>query len=312
MTIRDLGYRPYDGPRNPPSQNAWVMLRQGLLRAWGSWMVKLAVFLCWVPPVIAMAVVALARLADRGMDAEGGVEGVTALGIMYVFGASQEYLENAEPSAMQALFGSLVLRALFATQTWLFVSLVSAGAGASAVAEDFTFKAFQFYFAKPVTSVQYLLGRMLSVALFVLFVSLGPVLLVDAVLVMTAPPEQMLENLGLVLPAMVHGILLAGVVACAAVAISSLSQSRALTTSAWVFLFVVPAGVASVVQWLTDWPWLNLVSITGLLAVVADALFKVENESPLEWPHAVLVLVGLVAGSIALGLRRLRRAEVFG
>ena len=28
--IHDLGYRPYEGVRLPPSHNTWVMLRQGL------------------------------------------------------------------------------------------------------------------------------------------------------------------------------------------------------------------------------------------------------------------------------------------
>src|SRR5688572_321611 len=231
MTIRDLGYRPYDGPRNPPSHNAWVMLRQGLLRAWGSWMVKVAVFLCWIPPLIACAVVAVVRLPTREMTGD------------------------ADAEDMEAFFGSRVLRWLFFFQTYGFVSLISAGAGASAIAEDFTFKAFQFYLAKPVTIAHYLAGRVLAVSLFVFLVTFPPALLVGIVLVATAPPPQMLEDLGLLLPSLVHSLLLSVIVASAAVAISSLSKSRALTTSAWVFVFLVPAGVAFVVDALAEWPW---------------------------------------------------------
>lgn len=288
MTIRDLGYRPYEGPRNPPSHNAWVMLRQGLLRAWGSWMVKVAVFLCWIPPLIAAAVVAVVRMFTREMTGD------------------------AEAEDMQAFFASQVLRWLFFFQTYGFVSLVSAGAGASAIAEDFTFKAFQFYLAKPVTVVHYLAGRVLAVAFFVFLVSFPPALLVGLVLVGTAPPDQMLEDLGLLLPSLVHSLLLSFIVAATAVAISSLSKSRALTTSAWVFVFLVPAGVAFVVEQLAEWPWLYLVSITGLLGVVADALFKAQTESPLTWYHALPILIALLVGSGVLAMHRLRRAEVFG
>lgn len=288
MTIRDLGYRAYDGPRNPPSHNAWVMLRQGLLRAWGSWMVKVAVFLCWIPPLIAAAVVAVVRYFSREMTGDPEAEDI------------------------QAFFGSQVLRWLFFFQTYGFVSLVSAGAGASAIAEDFTFKAFQFYLAKPVTVAHYLAGRVLAVSFFVFLVTFPPSILVGLALAGTAPPDHLVDDVLLLVPSLVHSLLLSVIVASTAVAISSLSKSRALTTSAWVFVFLVPAGVAFVVDTLADWPWLYLVSITGLLGIVADALFKAQTESPLTWYHALPVLVLLLVGSGALALHRLRRAEVFG
>ena len=46
MSVRDLGYRAYEGPRLPASHNTWVMIRHSLRRAWASWLVKLPVFFC--------------------------------------------------------------------------------------------------------------------------------------------------------------------------------------------------------------------------------------------------------------------------
>lgn len=296
MTIRDLGYRPYEGVRLPPTHNTWVMLRQGLMRAWASWMVKVAVFLCIVPALLIGTVVAARRLLFNEMGADA---------------------ESVPEDAI--FFGVSVMRLVFTAQTWLFVSLVTAGAGSTAVAEDFSFKAFQFYFAKPVTQVQYFIGRVLAVAIFVFLVTFVPAMLVNLVLAATAPPTVRLSDLGLVVPSLVHSLLLAVVMSTLSVAISSLSASRALTLSAWLFLFLVPHVVALVIDGIASmndgpgWPWLYLASFTGLLGIVADELFKAQGEEPLlHWYFALPVLLVYVGAASSLIFYRLRRAEVFG
>lgn len=282
MTIRDLGYRPYDGVRLPPANNTWVMLRHGITRAWASWWVKLACLF--------------------------------GLGPMLVFGAWVGFrrlvLEPAVGGQMPALEGEDVLRDLFRWQTWLFVSVISVSAGASAIAEDIRFKAFQFYFAKAVTPAQYLAGRVLAVSFFVFVVVFVPAMIVDLALVGTASEEVRLEDLGLIAPIFVYSLLIAAVIGAGSVGMSALSGSRALTMSAWLLLFIVPHALAALVEAIGDWPWLYLASFTGLLGTVADALFKVETESELKWYHAAPILLGIVAAALGSALYRLRRAEV--
>ena len=285
MTVRDLGYRPYEGARLPPANNTWVMLRHGLTRAWASWLVKIAVFLSAGPLLVFSVYVALALYMTRTMGA-GGAE------------------------AAEAFDGTQPLRYLYQSETWLAVSLLTLGAGAPAIAEDLTFRAFQFYFAKPVTPEQYYGGRALAVAIPIFGVTFVPALVVDLVMVVMSPSEHQVESLGLLLPSLVYSVILAIVMGAGSVAISSLSKSRALTMSAWVLCFVVPHALAAVVDGIGHWPWLYLGSFTGLLGVIADALFHVESESQLHWWHAVPVLLVFVAGSIALTLYRLRKAEV--
>lgn len=296
MTIRDLGYRPYEGVRLSHSHNTWVMLRQGLARAWGSWMVKIAVLLCVIPPLLIATVIGAQRFFMGAMDPSSG-----------------------EPGDDAIFVGVQAMRLVLTTQTWLFVSLVTAGAGSTAVAEDFTFKAFQFYFAKPVSPAQYFAGRVLAVAFFVFLVTFVPAMLVNVTLVGTAPPGVAMSDLGLVVPTLVHSLLMAVVMSTLSVAISSLSASRALTLSAWLFLFLVPHVLAAVVDGLASlnegegWPYLYLASFTGLLGVVADELFKAQGEETrLHWYFAVPVLIAYVAGASSLIFYRLRRAEVFG
>jgi len=283
MTVRDLGYRPYEGERLPASHNSSVLLSHGLGRAWGSWLVKIAAFTGWIPPIIAMTIAGgyyyLTQQAGPGVEAE-------------------------------PLPAADVVNQLLWVQLWGFVTLITVGAGSAVIAEDLQFRAFQFYFAKPVTPTQYLLGRIGAVGIWVLGMTLIPALLLVPVLAGTAPEDLRLERLGLFLPAIFQSLIIAVVTATASVGISSLSKSRALTMSAWIVLFIVPHGLTSIIEAIGDWPWLNLVSLPDLLEVVGDALFKVEPESALRWYHAAPVLVALVVGSVVLAHRRISQAEV--
>lgn len=284
MAIRDLGYRPYEGARLPASHNTWVLLRHGARRAWGSWLVKLAVFGGFLPALFAVAAVGIAFWFGQQMG-EGGPRG-----------------DLVEAPKM--------MRLLFDVQLWLFLTMITLGAGAGAIAEDLTYRAFQFYFAKPVTPEQYLSGRVAAVAIYCVVFTFLPALLVITTVVATALPEARLEKAGLVLPALLLSLVIGPVLAVASVAVSSLSKSRALTMSAWLLILIVPHVIASIVAGIGEWPWLKLTSLPALLGVVGDAFFKIEREDALRWYHAAPVLAGVVVAGVALALYRLRRAEV--
>lgn len=284
MSVRDLGYRAYEGTRLPASNNTRVLLRHGLRRAWGSWLVKITAFLGWLPPVCFMAVVGV-----------------------------QFWLRQQAPGQVQELdasaAGTLVNQLVY-TQLWLFVTMVTLGAGACAISEDFTFKAFQFYFSKPVTRVQYLLGRTGAVAIWGFSITFIPALLLIMVLLGVVQEDNRLETLGLVLPALLDSLLIAVVCASASMGMSSLSKSRALTMSAWMLLFVVPHILGTIVHAVGDWPWLKLASLPALLEVMGDSLFKVAREDEMTWYHALPVLLVVALGGLALSMERLRKAEV--
>ena len=271
MAVRDLGYRAYEGERLPASNNNKVLLRHGLRRAWGSWLVKIAAFTCWVPPLIAMALVAFM--------------------VFMVPQAAQPGQELPQLPAAE------IVRDLFWWQMWLLVPLVTLGAGAAAIAEDLQFKAFQFYFSKPVTPPQYLVGRISAVAFWVFMMTFPGAFLTIILLVGTAEADLRLE-------------FMAAVTAAGSVGLSSLSKSRALTMSAWIILLLVPHALGEIVNAVSDWPYILLISIPELLNVVGNALFKVEPENALRWYHAAPVLVGIAVGGTALALHRIRRAEV--
>jgi hypothetical protein len=283
MSLRDLGYRPYEGERLPPSRNVGVLFRYGLSRAWASWLVKLSTFFGWVPGAIGLVLVGIYFwIRDKGQ----------------MLGPDAVHPEEW-------------IARLLTIQLWLFVTLASLGAGASAIAEDLTHRAFQFYFAKPVTAAQYLLGRTLAVGAFAFGLCFFPAFLVVCGLTGAAPAELRLEWAALVFPALLQSLVVAASIACASVGVSSLSSSRALTMSAWILLLLVPHVVAAVVEVVGDFPWLRLASLPAMLGVIGDSLLHVDRHGdPIAWYHAALALALWAAAATALSFRRLRRAEV--
>jgi ABC-2 type transport system permease protein len=285
MAVRDLGYRPYEGERLPASRNTGVIFRHALRRAWRSWLVKIALFAGILPSIVSVAVILATHYFTQGMGDAGAPPG-------YDIDAGGR------------------VRDIFGYQLWLFVTLITLGAGSGAIAEDLTHRAFQFYFAKPVTVVQYVGARMGAVAFWSFWVCFVPALLVVAAVAGIAPPEARLERAGLAVPALVFSMVIAVVTATVSVAVSSLSRSRALTMSAWILLFLIPEAVGFVVAKVADWPWLQLTSLPTLLSLLGDGLFRISPDGDLDWAHATPVVLLLVAGSVWLAHARLRKAEV--
>lgn len=292
MTVRDLGYRAYDGTRIHASRNTWVLLRHALRRAWGSWLVKLAVFLSWVPMI--------GPLLKIG-------------GAYWVQSKLNGHAPPAEVAQLLATLtnGNELVRGMIGNAMWWLVMPVTLGAGASCISEDMSQRAFQFYLAKPVTIRQYLIARTGAAAILSFAVVFVPMLLVLVFLTAASDPSHRLAQFGLILPAILHITLLVLVLSAASVATSSLSKSRALTMTVWIVIVLVPQTIAALVSEIANVSWLYLGSVPEMLSLIGDALFKtVDTERLVRWYHAAPIVALVAVGSAWLAHRRVQNAEV--
>lgn len=296
MTVRDLGYRAYEGELLPASHNTWVLLRYGLWRIWGSWINKAVVFTAILPMLGLVGAVGL-RFLVYGRDLPVLEQPRSFVDALLLF------MLPPEPAAM--------LRLLTGIQFWFFVTVLTLRSGSGVIAEDFTHKAYQFYFAKPVTPVQYLVGRASALAIYVFAVLFVPSVILVFMLAGLGPEDQILERLGLSLPAILDALIIATSCSILAVAVSAISKSRSLTMMAWGGILFVPTVLAMLVHGIaqTDWMWVG--SVPGLVWVIGDALYKTgEHWDELSWFYAAPVLAALVVGGVYLALHRIRQAEV--
>ncbi|MCA9535965.1 MAG: hypothetical protein KC593_19900 [Myxococcales bacterium] len=280
MSIRDLGYRPYDGERHPAEKNTWVILRHSLGRAWRSWIIKLTLLFSWIPVMGFIVVSRFATMAQAQVGDESGFD-------------SKPWLDW-----------------LLHTQ-WLSAAFVIAlASGAGAIAYDLNHNAFAYFFSKPVTAAQYLVGRMGAVVLLCLFVTLMPVGLFSAAMIALNTGDP-LDNVQALLRATGGAVIISVMMGVCSVGFSALNRSRAFTFSAWVLVFFVPWGLALLVQVVSEWPWLRLLAFPLLVSDLVDAICaQTEAEEIVRWYHSAPVALALVAGSIAIAYRRIRNVEV--
>ena len=278
MSIRDLGYRPYDGERHPAEQNTWVILRHSLGRAWRSWIIKLTLLFSWIP---VMGFILVSRAAS---------------------------FLNDDPTAP---FDPNPWHDWLLHAQWLRGACGSALAtGAGAIAYDLNHNAFAYFFSKPVTAAQYLVGRMGAVVVLCLFVTLMPAGLFAAAMV--ALDSGTIEDNAISLARATGGALIISVMmGVCSVGFSALNRSRAFTFSAWVLLFFVPWGLASLVQAVSDWPWLRLAAFPMLVSDLVDAVCAQTAEVELvRWYHSAPIAIALTVGAVAIAYHRIRNVEI--
>lgn len=263
-----------------------MLFRHSARRAWSSWFVKVAVIFGWIPPALALVIFGFQFAMTKAAAAQNAA---LAQGI-------EEKLNPAE-----------LLRTTYDWQFWMFLTLITLGSGATAIARDFEFSAFRFYLAKPVEPWQYLVARVLGVAAWCFAITWLPALLfcVGASAIASRP-----EHLGLALPATLYAAILSTSLALASVAISATSRSRGLTMSLWVVVLVVPHTLAGILARASETHWADLMSLPALLGRVGDALFRLENTEGLEIVYAAPALAIILAFLGAFAWRRVENAEV--
>ena len=292
MTVRDLGYRAYEGELNPPSQNFWVMVRHGMWRIWGSWLNRFVLIFFWLPAAV-LIFMAWVRFTQVGPELPPLPDDASGLGAWFM----------SPPGVW--------LRTLTGIQFWFFATLVTIRSGAGVISSDLNNRAYQFYFAKPLTPIQYLTGRAGALAIWIFGLIFVPCAALALVFVGVGTEEARLERFGLLLPAFFDAAMIAITMSTLSVATSALSRSRALTLTAWSLLLFVPFILAFLIQGIANVDWAFVISIPGVLWSVGDALYKVSGDwEQLKWFHGAPILVVAVGAAVYGAIHRIGRAEV--
>jgi len=279
-SVRDQGFRPYTGVRLPAANNTWVLWRHGLSRALKSWIVRIAI-VASVGPLL----IALVAFAFMG------------------------WVATQNPGQVQPPDLVRFVRDLLRAELWLSGAAIGFGAGATAISDDAARHALPFFFAKPVSAGQYWLGRAGAIFTLVALTLLLPVLVFVPLAI--ALDQNLPKSAALVLfPAALGALICAAAVSTLAIGISALSESRALTTSLFASLWLLPHVLAALASVFADGSWPFLISVPAQLTFVLESLLH-KSEEP-DGPtalHALPLLLGLCVLCFRTALTRLERAR---
>jgi ABC-2 type transport system permease protein len=279
MPIHDQGYRHYAGERALHRRAWWVIARAGIME----------------------------RLRERRF-----------LGLLlfswslFLMRAVQLYLGT---TIAQASFLAPTEQTFhqFLNQQRIFVFFITIYAGAGLIANDRQSNALQIYLSKPITRHEYIAGKLLTLAVFLVAVTWLPAMLLLLLQVLFSGGVEFVSSQPRLIPAItLASFLQVSLAVMTMVALSSLSRSRRFVSMVYAGIVFFGAALDGVLRMSTGNPAWALVSPQNTLAVVTDAIFGNVTES------AVPVSVALVALGVLLGIsifileRRVRAVEVVG
>ena len=195
MPLYDLSYRRFEGRRTTRLRRSFALAGSAasLLLRRRSFLLLLAV--CWIPAVVRAAQIYVARQ----------------------FPGAPEFF-TITPDTWREFLGQQV--------RFLPVVLVSLATGASAIASDFASGAFTIYLSKPISRVDYLLGKAIPVAAAVCAVTLAPALALLLLHQSLAPDFELLSKAPwLPLAVTAYSLFLALYFTLSVLAVSSLCRS---------------------------------------------------------------------------------------
>ncbi len=277
MPIHDQGYRRYAGQRLP----------------WGrAWLI-------------------IARSGIRSMLRRRGFVALLLLSwLPFLVRAVQIYAATNLPQAeFLAPTGETFRQFLGQQDVFLFFITVYAGAGL--VANDRRANALQIYLARPITRVEYIVGKLAVLLAFLLLVTWAPAILLIVVQLLFAGNVTFLSSHLYLLPAItLFAAVQALTVALTMLALSSLSRSSRYVGILYAALLFFTQAITLVLRAVTGHSGLAWLSLASSLEQLGNAIFRM----PPRYDAPLVLCLLMIAAAIGLSFlvleRRVRGVEV--
>ena len=244
-TVHDLGYKRYVGTRRPQSTRWRVIARNVMRHAWkGFWRFKLPLLVAAINTTVFGVLISNEQFMSVGRRVVASPEDVM-------------------------LFASYADLGWYCRAAFFCTLLTAAGA----VASDTQSGAFSFYFARPVRTIDYVIGKLAGYWLLMAILLVGaPLILAGIRLGMYGDGEAALRHADLL--AKVIGIGLLGSLAFAAVplAISALVPNRRYALALWATYYIVIGNIIALVG-ARNAPVLAMLDIPSAIKTMAYHLF---------------------------------------
>lgn len=237
---------------------------------------------------------------------------LVAAWIQFVARTIQVYVVTRFPDAGRVLPVDGRLFGDFLSGQLGFALLVSVFGGAGLIANDLRTGAILVYLSRPLTRVDYILGKLAALMSLNLFVTLAPALMLWLVAVSLAPEQFATLKLMWLPPAIVlHSLVISLAMGLMALAVSSLSKSARVAGLAFAGLFIGLEIARGVLRGMFRTQETGLISLQGNLHALGNALFGIQHRFFNQpWPLAALALVGMAALCLWVLRARVRAVEV--
>jgi ABC-2 type transport system permease protein len=277
MPIHDQGYRRYGGRRQAVGRTWSVIARGGIMNMVRKRLFLALLLLAWLP---------------------------------FLVYAVQFYLAANFPQASMLAATPKTFRDFFEWQT-LFVFFVTIYVGAGLIANDRRANALQIYLSKPLTRVEYIVGKLAVLLVFLGGVTWLPAMLLLMLQIMFAGNLTFIRNNLFLFPAItLFAVIQMFSAAFAMLALSSMSRSSRFVGIMYAGLIFFTSAMYNALRAMTGTSGFAWISPSDCLEVIANAIFRTPSGYSVPTWVAFLSILALLAGSMLILERRVRGVEV--
>ena len=278
MPIHDQGYRRYGGTRAPHGRTWWVIARAGVMERLRERKFLGLLLMAWLP--------------------------------FFYYAITLYISENVAQAAPMFQLSPATIRNFFDIQS-VFVFFVTIYVGSGLIANDKRANALQIYLSKPLTRLEYVTGKLVTLLIFLIAVTWVPAMLLLVLQVAFAGNFTLLRaNLFLVPAITVFSAILVLFSAFAMLALSSMSKSRRFVAIMYAGLVFFTAAMYQALRGITNMPAWVVISPEDVLDVVAAVIFRIAGTPAIPMWAAVLDIAVLIGISLWILERRVRGVEV--
>ena len=278
MPIHDQGYRRYGGRREAHGRTWWVITRAGIIERLRERKFLGLLLVAWLPFLVRTVQLYIAANYQQTAQFLGPTPGLF-----------REFLQ----------------------QQGIFVFFITMYVGAGLIANDRRANALQIYLSKPLTRVDYVVGKLATLLIFLIAVTWVPGILLLLMQMMFAGNLTFLKANLFLFPAITaYAAVAVTMAAFSMLALSSLSRSRRFVAVMYAGLIFFTAAMYQALRGITSSRAWAVISPGDVLNVFADVIFRNQNTPPIPFPVALLVVALLLGGSVLVLERRVRGVEV--
>jgi ABC-type transport system involved in multi-copper enzyme maturation permease subunit len=199
----------------------------------------------------------------------------------------------------------------FLDQQSPYVFFVTIYIGAGLIANDRRANALQLYLSKPMTSAEYIAGKLAILFLFLVSVTFLPAMMLLLTQALFAGSLEFVRNNLYLLPAITLFSLAQVLLASTTMlALSSLSKSSRYVGILYAGIVFFTGAIYAAMYAITGSSSLSWLSLTSNLTQVIDVVFRLTPRYETPWQVSLIVVIGLIAVSISILERRVRGVEV--
>jgi ABC-2 type transport system permease protein len=238
MPIFDQGYQHWEGTLSSHTWRWWTITRQGVRAQLRSRWVRMLVIMAWIPALLLVLVVSLWGLLEQQAEMIRPLLGFLRLPQALVEGGSSFRV----PVWTLAYHYFFYIEVNFAM---LLVVLVGPGL----ISQDLRFNAIPLYFSRPLRRIDYFLGKLGVIAVFLCAVMVGPAVIAWMLgVIFSLDISVIKDTFGIMLAAVVSGVVVVLSAGMLMLALSSLSRNSRYVGAFFIGIWFISSSVAGILS----------------------------------------------------------------